>query len=140
MIGTSLPFCVQDIMYGRVDIKDIKVIFAGTQFQSADQACRHFTRSYWRENPREAIQICHKLWKKGLIYQYKLKNPELSLSVGKIWYKDSSEFIHAYPGEGSKNVPRILLNMLEFTTMIDTLRANQENSLKTEEANYAETC
>ena len=60
MIGYSLSFCVTDILYGLVDLKDVEKIVIGTAYESWDDwkmAINYYCRTYWMKNPRKAARI-----------------------------------------------------------------------------------
>ena len=48
-IGTSLSFCVQDILMGNVQVDEISAIVTSTRFDDCQDAIDYYFTSYWSE-------------------------------------------------------------------------------------------
>lgn len=91
-IGTSLAFCVRDIVEGRCKIEEVRVIIAGTDFKSPEEVIEKYKRTYWGRFP-EAADVCKKLWSSGKIFQPRLESPTAVLYIKDQWYYSMEELI-----------------------------------------------
>lgn len=87
LIGKSLTFCVRDIIDGRVDIRDVEYIIAGTAFETWDDwkdAIDEYCLSYWLSNPGVARRVVNNLIMTDRIIQPRLfgENPPDDISSG----------------------------------------------------------
>jgi hypothetical protein len=63
-IGTSLSFCMQDILKGKVSIDEISAIVTSTAFDTVQKAFdAYYTNSYWMDFDSETVmQTLNKVW------------------------------------------------------------------------------
>lgn len=74
-IGLSLSFCVRDMIDGKVDEKDVALIYAGTCFRDQndlESVIGQYTQVYWKHKPMQAEGIVRALYKQGRIFQPRL--------------------------------------------------------------------
>jgi hypothetical protein len=79
LIGTSLSFCVKDIMEGRVKLDNVILIITGTNSKGKDsweQILNTYSETYWRSNPEKGIEIANQLLFTGRIFQPRASNHE----------------------------------------------------------------
>lgn len=72
LVGLSLSFCIQDVLRGRVRVRDIAKISTGTDARTRREfegVLRAYRKSYWRQAPRRATYIARRLWQQGRIEQ-----------------------------------------------------------------------
>lgn len=94
-IGTSLAFCVRDIVAGRYGINDVEAIVAGTEFRSAEDIISKYSETYWASFPEEAAKICKELWDSGKIIQPCLSDPNALIFVKQVWYTSMDSLIES---------------------------------------------
>lgn len=86
LVGLSLSTCIQDVIRGRVAVRDIGKISTGTAAATRREfegVLRTYRKTFWRQSPRRATYIARRLWAKGLIDQPRLRNePSISLIDG----------------------------------------------------------
>ena len=97
LIGTSLSFCIQDIIEGRaphVDILDDEFLFivAGTRIKNPQDfiaTMEHYSEVYWYANPVEAVKIATRMYLEDRIIQPRLdeKNTWLDCENREFWYE-----------------------------------------------------
>ncbi len=110
MVGISLSFCVQDICRGVVNLNDVKMLYTGTAFKSAEDAIQHYSKTYWRNLPK-AARICRKLWDEGKIVQSRLLPSASDYSIcpvpviyhGTPWYPDEFALIAGQLEDGNQS-------------------------------------
>ncbi|MDO4282997.1 MAG: hypothetical protein Q4D02_05100 [Clostridia bacterium] len=100
MIGTSLAFCVRDIIAGKYDIGDVEAIIAGTHFKSADDIIKKYRETYWASDAEKAADICKELWNTGKIIQPCLSDPQALIFVRKVWYFNLESLIDSQVDAG----------------------------------------
>ena len=63
-IGTSLSFCMQDILANKVSINDISAIVTSTAFEDWQQAYDQYFISYWSEyaNDDTCKEVLQSIW------------------------------------------------------------------------------
>lgn len=93
LIGTSIAFCVRDIVSGRHKIEEVKLIIAGTDFKSPEEIIEKYKRTYWGRYPEEASKVIKKLWDEGKVIQPILEDPTAILYIKDIWYTSIDELI-----------------------------------------------
>ena len=71
-IGTSLSFCMQDILKGTININNISAIVTSTRFESWEEAYDHYFISYWSSysDDERCKEILQSIWK--LVFQPRL--------------------------------------------------------------------
>lgn len=80
--GLSLSLCVKDIIEGKVDLDRVTMISTGTLFTAREQfrttAQQNYCRTYWKKDPKRALEIALHLWDQGLLDQPRCrgKDPE----------------------------------------------------------------
>lgn len=113
-IGTSLAFCVRDIVYKLKNrsctldnIIDKVVIFAGTYFKNPEEVINDYKKSYWAIFPEEAATVFQKLWDNGNIVQLGLVTNDIVYS-DKLWYENFDEFVKSQEDFGRVKVANTL--------------------------------
>ena len=80
MIGLSLSFCVQEILEGKVNIKDVEKIIAGTKIPTREDFAHlmfeNYAPVYWKQNPKRGVLIALELWDRGLLDQPRTRGEE----------------------------------------------------------------
>ena len=80
MIGLSLSFCVREILEGKVNIKDVEKIIAGTNIPNRqvfrDLMFENYAPVYWKKDPKRGILIALDLWDRGLLDQPRTRGKE----------------------------------------------------------------
>lgn len=90
LIGTSLSFCVKDIMEGKVKLEDVILIITGTNAwgqKSWEDLIVMYKESYWRADPTKGMQIANHLLFTGRIFQPRASNHE-PLNNFEYWIKE----------------------------------------------------
>ena len=93
-VGRSLSFCVRDIVEGKVNISDVHRIQAGTKISSEEILARvieQYKKSYWRDNPDLAEEVCRRLFREGKISQARLRKEHPEGSVEGSWWVDTDD-------------------------------------------------
>lgn len=78
LVGLSLSFCIQDIINGRVDLRNVSHLVCGTRCETRaqfDNVLHSYARSYWREKPTLATLLAIDLWNRGLLVQPRVSTP-----------------------------------------------------------------
>lgn len=68
MIGLSLSLCVADIIAGKVDFNDVRLIIAGTKAATAQQwadVMETYAQNYWSKDPNKGIAVATLLLAQG---------------------------------------------------------------------------
>ena len=89
MVGFSVSLCIKNILDGKVDEKDVKVLFAGTNWRSkADlkQVIDSYSETYWRKNPKKAKAILNRLIAAGKIIQARAFGFDACNIAHNYWY------------------------------------------------------
>jgi hypothetical protein len=76
MIGLSLSFCIEDILYGTVALEDVEKIVSGTRAVTPEDwnaVIEDYRRYYWEKDPDEGERICRLLLSEGRIEQPRLE-------------------------------------------------------------------
>lgn len=102
-IGTSLAFCVRDIVAGRYGINDVEAIVAGTEFRSAEDIISKYSETYWASFPEESANVCRVLWNSGKIIQPCLTDPKALIFVKQVWYANLDSLIESQIDAGRDN-------------------------------------
>lgn len=75
-VGLSLSFCIKDICEGRVPLKDVEKIIAGTCAMSEHEwelLLNQYSEVYWRECKECALQAVEYLRSRHLIDQPRMR-------------------------------------------------------------------
>lgn len=67
LTGLSVSLCIKDIMRGTVKIDHVKRIIAGTKCNNIadwDEVTNSYIKTYWRDNPSQALRIFEELYTK----------------------------------------------------------------------------
>lgn len=112
MLGTSLSFCVLDIIAGKVDITDVEMIYTGTAFQSKEKAIECYTQHncYWEDVKEQAEKICNELWESGKIVEFRLQDPRAIPFARQYWYDSLDDLINIQREAGFDSFVNVLLN------------------------------
>ena len=72
-IGTSLSFCIMDILNGNIEVDEISAIVTSTAFGSIPEAYAAYGHTYWsRWEKDKVLDTLDEVW--CLIFQPRLKN------------------------------------------------------------------
>ncbi len=107
-VGTSLAFCVRDIVLGKSSIEDVEAIVAGTHFKSPEDAIEAYQNTYWANFKDEAATVCRLLWKNGKIIQPGLADMQAVIYVRNLWYSSREDFIKSQLVAGRLRVASML--------------------------------
>lgn len=108
VVGTSIAFCVRDIISGRRKIEDVEVIIAGTKFETVDEVIETYKETYWKKYFEKAENVCRTLWNEGKIIQPCLENPKALLFVKDVWYENMQELIDSQLRVGHEEIAKYL--------------------------------
>lgn len=99
-IGTSLSFCVQDILRGNINIAEISAIVTSTAFQTQEEAIEAYKNSYWSEYGETIIaDTISEIW--HLVFQPRLKN----MYEHRGHYAGHGYWLNTQTGEYTKGIP-----------------------------------
>jgi hypothetical protein len=97
MIGTSLSFCVIDLVAGRVSVESVEVIFAGIYAPTRDdflQVVEVYKETFWANwrgfDSEEAAKIAVLLYDEGKIIQPRLTGNSIPRNDSGYWLQGSS--------------------------------------------------
>lgn len=91
LIGLSLSMCVRNIILKKVKLCQVEKIICGTKINSPEdmvEVLTLYSKSYWRENVLEAIDIVDTLFHNGMIHQPKLEGKDAPNLSGGHWIDD----------------------------------------------------
>lgn len=104
VVGTSLAFCVRDIILSRRKIEDVEMIVAGTKFETVEEVIDTYKETYWKKYSKRAEEVLKALWNEGKIIQPCLENPKALLFVKDIWYENMQELIDSQLRVGHEEI------------------------------------
>jgi hypothetical protein len=85
VIGLSLSLCVADIIAGKVDFNDVRLIIAGTKAATAQQwadVMEMYAQNYWRKDPNKGIAVATLLLAQGKVQQNRLLGWDAPSNLG----------------------------------------------------------
>lgn len=97
MIGLSLSFCVTDVLKGKVTLKDIEYIVAGTCAGNSDayqDVLAGYAEKHWIANPEEGVRVALELYRSGKVHQPRLANANrFPVTANKVYWVQTADQI-----------------------------------------------
>lgn len=114
-IGTSLSFCMQDILAGRVSVDEISAIVTSTAFKSSEEAFNAYYESYWNDYSKLVVKmVLDGLW--PLICQPRL---QVGVNEHRGHYAGKGFWLNTQTGEYTKHLITEVEQLFETQNEID---------------------
>ena len=99
-IGTSLSFCMQDILMGNISIDEISAIVTSTAFKSSEEAFKNYYNSYWNSFDGVTVKMTlDELW--PIVCQPRL---QVGMMEHRGHYAGQGFWLNTQTGEYSKHL------------------------------------
>lgn len=112
-ICTSLSCAIMDIMAGKVALKDVSTVYAGTCMENREQAAKVlsiYQERYWPIAKEKSSEIFWLLWDSGKIIQPRVlfgyESDTVYHGPGAVWFDSEEKFITAQCKSGREDLMR----------------------------------